>query len=652
MNTRPSMEKRWLQFYPKGANEKEIPCSTLYQNYIEHNKKYPDHITIEYFGKKYTVKELMSDVENAKKVFNRQGLKEGDSVSVAMLTTPDFVITAFALNDMGVRVDLVDYVSQIDVTLKQQKSINDKILIIHEELIDNMKELIDAKGYKTIITSSIFDATKSLKSKGLGMLSSLTASDDRKSIEKSSKTVKLYEQMDQYKNDLSVMSAPYKEGRETFVIYSSGSSNGIPTAYVTTDDGINATIYDHEPHVSNMNFTRGQRFLNVLPSIYSTTITSSLFMPLVLGQTVILDPRFDKDLFPKQLDKYHPNHWIVNQTHTKEAIYSGIDLTKAINPIVGGEAFDVNLEKIANLKIYEQHMAKLNSNSYKLIKSIKSILNIKEVPNTKLENREPTKWGKGYGSSPFGACVTVTNSRCNKIGTSGIPLPHITIGIFDPDTNEELGYDQFGEIRVMTPAAVKRVVGDDQGINKIYQYNEKYGEVWGHSGDIGRLDSEGRLYVKGRMDDSYLDNGVRKYPFEIDEKIGNIIGVAQCKTVRIENPNDNANKINVAHIKLDDSEFDICDMTKEIIGSCSEQLDMIKFRDSFPTSSSGKIDTISLKSDIENLISMSDNEEITFNNLNQDTFSSRGYQLYCTIIGYDQCNESNNLSKQKMKRHK
>ena len=604
---RPSEERRWMQFYPEGIDKIDIPKMNLYQNYLAHNKDYPNQISLEYLGTTITVKELVKHVEAAKKAFVKAGLKKGQSVSVAMITNPEFVYTLFALNDLGIRIDLWDYVSDIEAVREHQASDTNKIIVINDELYDKFADLIDDKGYERIVHTSLFDSVKEpIKSIKKAGAKRKVKKAGGKLLPDDERVVTLQDFVSLAKNDVPVIGPLYEEGVEAITLYSSGSSTGTPTPYIATNESINSTVNDNEnDHMS----LRGQTYFNVLPSIYATTISSSLMVPLILGQKVVLDPRYDINLFPKQFKKYKPQHCVVPSGPWQSLLNSDVDLTEGVNYIVGGDHLDEGLEEALNLKIREQHMKKIASVKYKVMKCINKFLGIKGIPGIDLENNDPVRMQKGYGSSPFGACVSYANPKSNIIGSSGIPLPHVTVGIFKPDSDEELDYGSIGEIRVISSARVKSIKGNPDAINEVFKLNSIDGKVWGHSGDIGKLDEDGRLHVLGRRDEAYQEDGIEKYPFQIESILRQCPEILQCKVVRTTLGEGAFKKdVNVAHIKLKPTAttkpsevlkqaFDLCATVPEIA-----TLDAIKLREDIPYAASGKVANRKLREDRTNLI--------------------------------------------------
>lgn len=631
-NIKPSEEKKWLQFYPQGANEKTLPTNmTFYQYYINENKKFINDISLEYFGKKYKVADVVKEVERYKKMLKDMGLKVGDSISLASLTTPEFVFISFAANDLAVRVDQIDFVSDVKAAKIQLKNSTNSILFIMDELYDKLENLIAEKKYEKVIHFSLYDSIMFPINKMKKKASVKEALKNNKLLipENSDTYISLSSVLPNKKNNLDRLDMNILEQNdEAVMVYSSGSENGIPTPYILTNDGITATIFEHL--CQDMSFDRGQTFLNVLPSIYSTTITSSLFMPLCLGQKVVIDPRFDANIFPNQIKKYKPHHFIVNSTHMWELYKNNVDMSETIYPIVGGEAIDSRKEDKINDMISKQHKLKVKSVSYRMRQFIEDKVKMKIVPNTDLRYKEATKLGKGYGSSPFGACVTVTNERCNFIGSAGIPLSHNVVGIFDPDTDEELGYNQIGEIRIKTPSAAKRITIDSKNMTDIFKINPHTKEVWGHSEDVGMIDLEGRVYCFGRMSASYIEDGKRKYNCLIEQEAKKHSIVNQCVVVRIASPFEQDKKINVGVLTINQEEnHDIEKFITEIFSQSINKdlgLDAIRFRDSMPTSGSGKLNRPILELETDNLIYWNNNK-LMIHNMNSNFINILGSNI-------------------------
>lgn len=89
---------------------------------------------------------------------------------------------------------------------------------------------------------------------------------------------------------------------------------------------------------------------------------------------------------------------------------------------------------------------------------------------------------------------------------------------------------ELGEVLVAGRHVVRRYV-DDQvatAANKIFASD---GTVWHRTGDLGRLDEHGRLWLTGRVDDAIQSRGRTLQPFPIEEQINALDGVVRSALV-------------------------------------------------------------------------------------------------------------------------
>ncbi|MDP1013634.1 AMP-binding protein, partial [Klebsiella pneumoniae] len=59
---------------------------------------------------------------------------------------------------------------------------------------------------------------------------------------------------------------------------------------------------------------------------------------------------------------------------------------------------------------------------------------------------------------------------------------------------------------------------------------------WFHTGDVGRVDSEGYVYITDRMKDMIITGGENVYPIEVESVIADYPGVSQVAVIGVEDP--------------------------------------------------------------------------------------------------------------------
>ncbi|HEY0094940.1 MAG TPA: AMP-binding protein, partial [Archangium sp.] len=115
---------------------------------------------------------------------------------------------------------------------------------------------------------------------------------------------------------------------------------------------------------------------------------------------------------------------------------------------------------------------------------------------------------EGYGLTEAAPVLTVSETNVNKRlpGTVGKALPGVELKILEPD-NEGIG-----EVLARGPNVMAGYFGDKEATEAVLK------EGWLYTGDLGRLDAEGRLYLVGRKKDVIIDaNGKNVYPDELED---------------------------------------------------------------------------------------------------------------------------------------
>ena len=120
---------------------------------------------------------------------------------------------------------------------------------------------------------------------------------------------------------------------------------------------------------------------------------------------------------------------------------------------------------------------------------------------------------EGYGLSETSPMATANCLGHRKIGSTGQALPHVEI-IIDTDAVGGTMGDQ-GEILVKGPNVMK---GYHNLPDKTAEVMREDGAF--RTGDLGRLDSEGYLYITGRIKEQYkLENGKYVVPAPLEEQL-------------------------------------------------------------------------------------------------------------------------------------
>jgi long-chain acyl-CoA synthetase len=125
-----------------------------------------------------------------------------------------------------------------------------------------------------------------------------------------------------------------------------------------------------------------------------------------------------------------------------------------------------------------------------------------------------------YGQTESGPIISIlppedhvrnpSEKQLRRLGSAGKPIFTYEARIVD-DTDRDVAVGEVGEIIVRSEAMMKGYWQLPE------QTAEKLKGGWLHTGDLGKFDEDGYLYVIERKDDMIISGGVNIYPREIEE---------------------------------------------------------------------------------------------------------------------------------------
>ncbi len=180
-----------------------------------------------------------------------------------------------------------------------------------------------------------------------------------------------------------------------------------------------------------------------------------------------------------------------------------------------------------------------------------------------------------------------------KVGSVGLPLPGVEVAIFDDDDNA-LPTDEIGEIVVR---------GDNVMLGYLNQPEataEAMRSGWYHTGDMGKIDSDGYVYIMDRKKDMIITTGFNVYPREVEEVLFTHPAVAIAAVIGFP---DAARGEEVVAVVTRKPNAEVTE--RELVIHCREHLARYKaprrviFRDTLPLGGSGKVLKRLLKKELD-----------------------------------------------------
>ncbi|SLN21493.1 acyl-CoA synthetase [Ruegeria meonggei] len=156
---------------------------------------------------------------------------------------------------------------------------------------------------------------------------------------------------------------------------------------------------------------------------------------------------------------------------------------------------------------------------------------------------------EGYGMTEA-TCLVSCNpvDGDKKVGSVGIPLPYTDVKILldSPEGPKECGVDQIGEICISNPGVFEGHTYTEVDKNKdLYHF-----DTYLRSGDLGRFDEDGYLWITGRAKDLIIRGGHNIDPAEIEEALLGHSAVAFAGA--IGQPDAHAGEVPCVYVELID----------------------------------------------------------------------------------------------------
>ncbi len=379
------------------------------------------------------------------------GVKPGDRVGLWLKNRPEFVTAVFGILGAGaVLVPINNFLKPDEVNYILSDGGID-VLITEKELAVHAPVLLAARPQLKI--SKVEDFPAELKTQNLK-----------------------FKTCSRGEHDLAV------------IIYTSGTT-GRPKGAMLSHGNLLHNVESCRIVLETVNL---DRMAVLLPLFHSYMITVGMFLPLLVGGTMVLVKSLNQ---PRQILQ-ELCAWQATILPAIPQLYR----TLAGSPLPIKLPFRICISGSAPLPV-------------QVLKDFEAKFGIPLI--------------EGYGlseASPVVAKNPIHGVR--KAGSIGLPVPHVEMSIQDESGNL-LGVNEIGEICV-------------RGGNVMLGYWNKQEETakairngWLLTGDVGYRDADGYYFITDRKKDMLLVNGINVYPREIEEIIYQFPGVKEAAVIGV-----------------------------------------------------------------------------------------------------------------------
>jgi len=329
------------------------------------------------------------------------------------------------------------------------------------------------------------------------------------------------------------------------ILYTSGTT-GRPKGAMLTHNNV---VWDAERCAEAIAIVETDNFLCVLPMFHSFAITTCIYVPAVVGCRATI------------LERFTPRTCLDAIAQEKCTVFPGVAPMFALLIRSKAEA------DVSSLRLAVAGGAPLPP---------PVALGFEEAFGIPLlEGDGPTECGPATAINP--------PKGTRKLGSIGLPLRGVEIRIFD-ENDREVPVNEIGEIVVRGPNVMKGYWNLPEATAEALRNG------WMHTGDLGKIDEDGYVYIVDRKKDMIIVSGINVYPREVEDILMSHPKVALSAVIGV--PDETKGEEIKAVLQLKEGETAT---PQEIIRFCAERMAAFKvpryleFRDQLPLTGTGKV---------------------------------------------------------------
>ena len=458
-----------------------LPETTLWDNLDISARRFPNKDALIFLGTRLSYADLRKQAEKLAAYLQSVGVQKGDRVVLNMQNCPQLVIAHFAIlranavvvpvNPMNRSEELKHYITDPDA----------RVAITTADLAPDLakasNELQAGQGLKHMVVTHFTDA---FNADVQGEDAPPAAWHDWLFTQHALPQLQGGEVLD-WPHALANQFAlgPLTVGIEDLAVlpYTSGTT-GLPKGCMHPHRSIM-----HNAMASGYwgNGTHENRGLLVVPMFHITGMTSVMHSGIYLGATLVLMPRWERELAGRLISKWQVTHWT--------------NIPTMVIDLLGSPNFDkFNLKSLVHIggggAAMPQAVAQRLLDLYGL------------------------SYSEGYGLTETAAPSHNNPPDNPKQQCLGIPFMSVDARVVDPETLEEVPPGQSGEIVMHGPQIFNGYWKRPDATEAAFF--DMHGKRFFRSGDLGRVDEDGYFFITDRLKRMINASGFKVWPAEVE----------------------------------------------------------------------------------------------------------------------------------------
>ena len=491
--TRKASEERpWMKYYPEPLRKIAVPECTVLE-YLKMNCPGEDVDAMDFYGSRIPWRVVYDRTDAVARSLRALGFKEGDQIPVFLALVPEFIYILLAAEKIGASLLCRD--NTLEENVEAVKKSRARVMIAQDYLPQNEMEkfLSDTSVEKVVLIDSCNSCDRDNMPDYV-----------RKNLESKypehpaggKNTLNWEEFLKEGENYTGEVNAPVDINRPLFRAYTSGSTG--PSKQVIHSAHTMISVIAQMNFYAGSNEYRPTWMVTALPPCLVAVVVAMVLMPLASNKLLIMNPYVAVEDVDLELMRCRPNSWPLIPMFIETVMRNGripddYDMSHLTAAGAGSESYNNNQMKRAQAFL-EAHNCHI-------------------------------RFTTGYGNSEAGSNVTLPMTP-HPMGNGNVGVPTIlnVISVFEPGTQNELTYNQMGEICISGPGLMLGY-DDPEATARTLQVHAD-GRKWLHTGDIGYMNEDGVIYVQTRGKSPRYNGGdLATLPMENKLADANIEGI-------------------------------------------------------------------------------------------------------------------------------
>jgi fatty-acyl-CoA synthase len=535
-----------FKFWPSQAMHNLIaPATNMFYNAEVSARRFPNKPFLVYYDTKVSFAEFHDEATRiAGFLEQRCGVRRGDRVLLLMQNSPQFMIGYYGIlraNAVVVPLNPMNLTAEI---LRYARDAGASTMLVSQELYPRVEALLKAQNFKHVIVAAYSDYLKEATTLAVPDFISAPR------IDHQAPGLSLWKDV----LAANLVPGPLTAGPDDLCVmpYTSGTT-GQPKGCMHTHRTVMHTT------VGGMQWFALQPELTLLavaPMFHVTGMQGGMNGPLFTGNTMVLLPRWDRDVAAQCVQRYKVASWTAIPTMIQDFFLNPnvdkYDLSSIRRLSGGGAAMPAAVaQRLANVGI---------------------------------------TYVEGYGLTETIGATHINPADHPKQQCLGIPIFDTDSRVIDPTTLRELPPGEVGEIIMHGPQVFLGYWNKPEDTAQVFI--ELDGKRFFRSGDLGRMDEDGYFFIVDRLKRMINASGYKVWPTEVESLMYQHPAVQEACIIGAKDAHRGET---VKAVIVPRAEWRDRVQAQAIIDWCREHMAaykvprVIEFVDALPKSGSGKI---------------------------------------------------------------